>query len=451
MQTANEYLFQTEKIHKAVLTLVWPTIISQLMMVLYNMSDSFWIGQLNDPAQMAAATICMPAFLCVLGISNIFGIGGASLMARCLGLKSYEKARATCAFALWSAIGCGFLYGLIFNIFGDQILYFIGAKEDTFEYCKSYTFWTVVCGAIPATLAALFGHLVRAEGYAKQASLGMILGIGLNMVLDPIFIFCFHLEIAGAAMATMLAMVVACLYFVCFIKSRSSSSVLTLHPKYYRAGDHIAWEVLWVGFPSTLMNWMATASNIVLNVLMAEYSTFAVAGMGIAKRIDTVVFAIANGMGQGVLPLISYNYAAKNFKRMRGAIKTAFMYSMILAVMTTIYLFFGANWTTKLFIDNPETVEYGRDFLRVICLTCPCVAITLLIITLFQAAGKKIQPILLSIVRKGGLDIPLMYGLNKALGVMGLAWAIPLEDILAVIIALVLFVPFWYNLKKQEM
>ena len=146
MQAVNQDLFQKENVQKAVLTLVLPTIISQLMIVVYNMSDSFWIGQLNDPAQIAAATICVPAFLFTMGISNIFGIGGASLMARCLGIKQYDKARSTCSFCVWSGLVLGLLYGLIFSLFSEPILYAIGATSETYHYCKQYAFWTVICG-----------------------------------------------------------------------------------------------------------------------------------------------------------------------------------------------------------------------------------------------------------------------------------------------------------------
>ena len=448
MQAVNQDLFQKENVQKAVLTLVLPTIISQLIAVVYSMSDSFWIGQLNSPEQLAAVTLCLPAFLFTMGISNIFGIGGSSLIARCLGTKQYQKAKSTCAFCVWTSLVCALLYAVSFYFFSRPILYFIGATGDTYLYSAEYAFWAVVWGSVPATLSGLWGHLVRSEGYAKQASFGMILGLVLNMILDPIFIFMFHLEIVGAAVATTLSMTIGCIYFIWFIKTRPRQSVLTLHPKYYQVGNHIASEVLLVGFPSTLMTMMALASNVVLNVLTASYSTFAIAGMGIAKRLDMIIFAISNGIGQGVLPLIAYNYASKNFKRMRSAIKITFVYSLVLSVLITIYLYFGADWTTRLFIEEPMTVAYGREFLRIICLTCPCVSLTLIMMTIFQAAGKKVQPVILSIVRKGGLDIPLMFGLNAWMGVMGLAWAIPVEDVLAMIIAIGLFIPFWRKLKK---
>ena len=444
-QNSNKNLFQKMNIQKAVLTLVIPTVLSQLIVVIYNMSDSFWIGQLNDPAQIAAATLCVPAFLLTMGIANIFGIGGASLISRCLGQHRYTQAKATCAFCLWSAIICALIYGILFSFFEYPLLHFIGATSETYSFSTEYAFWTVVLGSVPATLNGLFGHLVRSEGYAKQASFGMALGVILNMILDPILIFAFHLQIAGAALATLLSMTIGCIYFIHFICTRPQTSVLTLNPKHYRI-HNIAAEVLLVGLPSTLTSLMALSSNVVINILTASYSTFAVAGMGIAKRIDLIVFAIANGFGQGVLPLIGYTYAAKNFQRMRAAIKITLLYSLGLAIVTAIGLYFSAHPLIQLFIQDEQTVLYGQAFLKIICVTCPCVSLTLIMLTIFQATGQKFRPIFLSLIRKGGLDIPLMYFLNHSFGVLGIAWALPIEDIIAMVIAFIMFVPFWKNL-----
>ena len=452
-QKYNLNVLKKTNVQRAFLTLVIPTVISQLIAVIYNMSDSFWIGQLNNSAQFAAAFICVPTFLFLASISNIFGIGGASLIARCLGKKDFQKARATCAFCLWTTIFTSLTYGVLFYIFRHPILHLIGATDETYRYCEQYAFWTAVVGAVPAALSGLFGHLIRAEGYAKQASFGMILGLVLNMILDPLFIFILGLEIVGAAVATVLAMCIGCAYFVYFILTRPDTSILTLNPKYYQAKNHILPEVLLVGLPSTLMTLMALISNVVANVLTASYSTAAIAGMGIAKRIDAVIFAITNGIGQGALPLISYNYAAKNWKRLRSAIKITFTYSLIVALMITACLFFSAPRIIHVFIQDSNTIAYGSDFLKILCLTCPFLSLTLIILTIFQALGLKTQPIILALVRKGGLDIPLMYFLNQTIGLMGIAWAFPIEDLLSALIACLLFLPLWQKshlLKKKN-
>lgn len=449
MSQENIELLKKTNIQKAFLTLIVPTILSQLAAAVYNMSDSFWIGQLNDSNQFAAAFICVSAFLFLVAISNIFGVGGASLIARSLGEKKFQKAKATCAFCLWTSILCSGIYGLLFYLFRHPLLYSIGATDETYVYCEQYVFWTVVIGAIPGTLTGLFSYLVRSEGYAKQASLGLVLGLGLNVILDPIFIFGLHMNIAGAALATVISMSVGCAYFIYFFITRPKTSVLTLNPHYYKIKNHIASEVLLVGLPSTLVTIMALCSNVVLNVLTSGYSSAAVAGMGIAKRIDHIIFGTTNGIGQGALPLIAYNYAAKNFQRMKAAIKTTFVYSMTIAFIITFMLFFGAKLAIHFFIQDPETVHYGCHFLKIICLTCPFFALTLIVLTIFQAIGKKTQPITLSLLRKGGLDIPLMYLMNSTIGVMGIAWAFPIEDILSALIALLLFLPVWKKWHKQ--
>ena len=222
--------------------------------------------------------------------------------------------------------------------------------------------------------------------------------------------------------------------------------MLTLDPRHYTWGMRIPFEVLLVGLPSCMMNLMGVCSNIAMNRLMASYCNEAVAGIGIAKKVDMLAFAIATGMSQGVLPLIAYNYSARNFKRMMSAVKTTFLYSLLAALLGMAMLLTCAGPIVRAFIDDPATVEYGGRFQRIICVTCPCVSVTMIIITLFQSAGKKVRPLVLSLLRKGGLDIPAMLLLNRQIGIDGTAWATPAADFGAMLIAVCLFIPFWKGL-----
>ena len=187
---------------------------------------------------------------------------------------------------------------------------------------------------------------------------------------------------------------------------------------------------------------------ILFNKLVVSYSNQAIAGMGIAKKIDILAFAIANGMTQGVLPLIGYNYAAKNFKRMRAVIKTTFAYTLIVSIAGTMLLYFGAVPLVRFFIDDTETVAYGQYFLKAISITCAAISVTMMIITIFQATGRKLQPMILSFVRKGGFDIPLMIILNGAAASQGIPWATPISDAMAMILAVLLFIPYWIKLRN---
>ena len=441
-------LFERAPVRRAVILLVIPTVISQLITVVYNMADTFFIGQIGDPNQVAAVSLCMPMFIFLTGLANLFGIGGASLISRCLGAGDHDRAKKTAAFSIWTAVLVSPVYGAVLYFLRGLVLPAAGADSETYQFCCQYIFWTVTLGAVPTVLNQEFAHLVRAEGYSRQASLGMALGGVLNIILDPIFIFTFRMEIAGAAAATMLSNVIATGYFLILIARRSGSTDIALNPRQYSLGLGIPREVLLVGLPSCLMNLMGVVSNVTLNKLMVSYSNEAVAGIGIAKKVDMMSFAVSTGMSQGVLPLIGYNFSAKNYKRMMASVRTSFLYSLLVASASAVLLFTCAGPIVQAFIDDAETVRYGQLFQRIICITGPCIAVTMTIITIFQSVGKKVQPMLLSLLRKGGLDIPFMFLMNTLAGINGIVWATPIADFGAMLVSLALFVPFWKGMAR---
>ena len=239
-------LFSNAPVKKAVLTLAVPTVISQLITVVYNMADTFFIGQLNDPLQVAAATIAMPCFMFLTAFANLFGLGGSSLISRCLGSNEQDKARRTAAFCIWTGIAVAFLYGVAVLLLEPVLFPVLGAKAETWEYLRQYVFWTIGIGAVPTVMNAEFAHLIRSEGYSKQAGFGVALGGVLNIVLDPLFIFVFRLNIAGAAIATMLSNVIAMLYFVGFLLHIRKRTVITLDPRSYSVRHGIPADVVTV-------------------------------------------------------------------------------------------------------------------------------------------------------------------------------------------------------------
>lgn len=392
----------------------------------------------------------MPLFLLTTGMANLFGIGGASLIARCLGAGDENRARKVSAFCIWSAAAAAFLYGVIMMLFKPRILPAVGTDQNTFGFCSQYVFWAITVGAVPTVLNAALSHLVRAEGYSAQASFGVAMGGVLNIILDPVFIFRFKMDIEGAAVATMLSNLIATLYFlVLMIKNRKMLHI-TFDPRQYTLGDKIPSEVLLVGLPSCAMNLMGVFSNIMMNRLMASYCNEAVAGIGIAKKVDMLAFALANGLSQGVLPLIGYNYSAKNFRRMREAIRVTLILCLTVTCVAALLLFTCAGPIVRAFIDDAETVRYGSIFQRIICITGPFTAITMVILTIFQSVGQKLKPLILSMLRKGGLDVPFMLLLNTLVGVNGIAWATPMADLCAMTVGMILFVPFWKKLTITE-
>ncbi len=450
-----DYLFQKMPVQKAVLSLAIPTVISQVITVIYNMADTFFVGQLNDPGQVAAVAVSMPAFVVLTALANLFGIGGAGRIARCLGEGKRKEAAGSAALSIRAAVLAALAYGLAVLGLQRWLLPFLGAKADTYGYCAEYLLWTVTVGAVPTVLGAVLSHLIRAEGYAKEAGFGVAFGGVLNMLLDPIFIFGFGLEIAGAAIATMLSNAAAVGYFLWVIYRKREQTVIDFRRALWRdkAGRVRGAELCGVrvsaladivtgGLPSCIMMLMGCVSNGVLNRLLTAHSTEAMAGMGIAKKIDMMAFAVAQGMTQGVLPLVAYNYASGNRKRMSATIRVTLTITLSIAALTMLGLFFLAKPIVACFIEDAATVEHGQTFLRIICFICPSTAINYMIITIFQATKQKIQPLVLSVLRKGSLDVPLMLLLNYYVGVKGIAWATPLADWTALVVSLGMFVPF---------
>lgn len=302
MKTDNTELFENMPVPKAVITLVIPTVISQIITVIYNMADTFFIGQMNDPNQVAAATLALPPFVMLTGIANLFGIGGSSLISRSLGVGDREKAKKCAAFGIWSAAAVALVYGVVMYLVRPVIFPLLGTDADTYGYCSDYVLWTITVGGIPTVLNACLAHLVRAEGYSKEASFGVAFGGILNIILDPVLIFPLKLGVTGAAMATMLSNVIAMAYFILLLQRNKERTVIKFSVKNYTLQQGIPKEILLVGFPSFVMMLMGVFSNMVLNRIVVSYSNQAIAGMGIAKKIDMLAFAIANGMTQGVLP-----------------------------------------------------------------------------------------------------------------------------------------------------
>ncbi len=450
MKTEKSELFETVPVGRAVITLALPTVIGQVITVIYNMADTYFIGQLGDPAQVAAVQVAMPLFIFFNAISNLFGIGGASLISRSLGDGDTARARRASAFCIWTAAFAAVVYGLTVGALRPRMLPVLGATKDSLPFSSDYVFWTITVGALPTVMNNILAHMIRAEGHASVASAGVAAGGVLNMALDPVFIFVFKMGVSGAAIATMLSNLATAAFFACFILARRRHMSATLDIRAYTLGDRIPFEVLTVGLPSFMASTLATVSNMMLNHLIGSYSDEATAGIGIAKKIDMLAFAIAQGMTQGSLPLIGYNYTSGNRRRMNDAIKTTMTMCFCVAIAGAVWLLTCAAPMAGLFIDSEKTVEYGTGFLRIIALTCITTAPGFMIITIFQATGQRIKPLLLSFLRKGIIDIPLMLVLEHFFGIYGIVWAIPLADATALLISLCVFLPYYKGLRRSE-
>ena len=454
-RAAETRIFEEYPIVRAVLALAIPTVIGQVILVIYNMADTFFIGQTGSDAMITAVTVCMPAFMFLSAISNLFGVGGASVVARALGAGDEKKARHTAAFAFWGCAGVTLIYALGVWLLMDGFVDLLGGSDPSVHAnaCR-YLMWTVALGGLPTALNALLGHLVRSEGRSVQAGFGIALGGVLNILLDPLFMFVLlprGSEVQGAAIATSLSNLIAALYFLALIFRNRKRSVLHLRPCREALGSDIPADVLATGLPACLMTLCENISYAVLDNLMSLSGTMMQAGIGVAKKVNMLAHCMVRGMAQGVLPLIGYNYAARNYRRMRSALRISAAISVALAALCTAAGLLFSRGLIGVFIQHEsDSLAYGGDFLRILCLGGPFSAFAYAVISFFQAVGESKKSFLLAVMRKGLLDIPMMFLLLRPIPIYGIVWATPIADVLCCAAATVFYMRFTQRLRATD-
>ncbi len=432
-------IFENMPVRKAVLTLAVPTVISQLIVLIYNLADTWFIGQTGDPLQVAAVTVSYPLFMLLSGFGNLFGIGGGSLISRLLGRGEQGNAGKIGTFVIWASGIAALAYSFLIFGFGGQALRVLGTGGETLVFAEQYLFWTVVIGGIPMVLNQVLANIVRAQGRARTASIGMSVGGILNVLLDPLFIFGLHMNVAGAALATCVSNVVSVLYlFGHMIRTRKESTVqLTVFPQKIRP-SYVA-EVFSVGTPAALQIVLASVSNSVMIRLMSGYVESAVSGLGIAQKIEMIPFQIVQGLSSGVLPLIAYNYASGDRKRMDSVVRFSLASGFVISVLMFAMAELSAPWLVRFFIEDAATVEYGAVFTRLRCISLPFINIEFMLISVFQGIGGAKQAFVLSFFRKGIFDLPLMMLANVLWPMYGLMLVGPVMEFLGGSLAVFLY------------
>ena len=449
----NKEIFETMPVPKALATLAVPTIISQLITMIYNLADTFYIGRSNDPYKVAAVSLTYVLVFVFNALSNLFGVGGGSLISRLLGQQKDGEAKKVCAFSFYGTIAVAALYSLGCLVLTEPLLRLLGASDNTVGYASSYILWVVIVGGIPATLSMTMAHLLRSEGYAKQASFGLGLGGVLNILLDPLFMFVLlgpGMEVSGAAIATMLSNVCALLYFFVTFARLRGRTMLSLSPKHVASGSRYVGKIFATGFPSALGSLLSSAANITINKLTSLYGDFPLAAMGIVKKIDMLPMCVSMGLCQGMMPLVAYNYASGNYVRMRSVSNWARLCGMGFAGLCIVCYELFARRLVGLFINEPETLAYGIDFLRICCLATPLMVCNFQMTYTFQAMGKGPQSLLLASCRQGLINIPLLFLLNRLFGLYGVVWTQLVSDGITLVISFALYQRVYRRLTAGE-
>lgn len=446
-------LFEKTSIPKAVMTMAVPTIISSLVMVIYNLADTYFVGILNDPIQNAAVTLAAPVLLAFNAVNNLFGVGSSSMMSRALGKKDYTTVRKSSAFGFYCSLLCGILFSLGYTVFQSPLLSVLGAGPETVSATGDYLRWTVTFGAVPAILNVVLAYMVRSEGSSLHASIGTMSGCLLNILLDPIFILPrgLNLGASGAGLATFLSNCFACLYFFLLLFFKRKHTYVCINPSMFRPDKMIVLGICGVGIPASIQNLLNVTGMTVLNNFTSSYGSDAVAAMGIAQKINMVPLYVALGLSQGLMPLISYNYASGNIPRMKKALLFSIKISISFMVIVTIGYYFGAESLTRLFMNHESIVAYGSRFLHGLCLALPFLCMDFLAVGVFQACGMGRHALIFAILRKIILEIPALYLWNYVFPLYGLAYAQLTAEFILSIAAVIVLCRLFHRLEKRTL
>lgn len=438
--------FNSMPVSKAVIKNAIPAMIAMLMVLIYNLADTFFIGQTHDAYQVAAVSLATPVFLMFMAVGTVFGIGGTSVISRALGEGRKEYAKKACSFCMWSCVIVGIAMSLVFLIFMDQILSLIGASSDTWDFARSYLIIVSLSGPF-VLISNCYSNILRAEGQANKAMMGQLIGNFLNIILDPIMILRFGWNIKGAAIATVIGNLAAAAYYILyFIRGKSS---LSININDFSIKDKICSGVLIIGIPASLASVMMSISQIIMNGLMAGYGDMALAGIGVAMKVTMITGMISMGIGQGVQPLLGYCVGANTWDRFKKIMKFSLIFSFLLGLILTVLCYLFTNSIVSAFLTEPSAFDYSVQFSRILLTTSTFFGVFYVLTNALQAMGAAVSSLIINLSRQGLIYIPALFILREALGITGLAWSQPVADILSILIAIVLYL--WVSKKMMKL
>ena len=420
--------YNSMPVSQAVVRNALPAMAAMLMTLIYNLADTFFIGQTHNAYQLAAVSLASPVFLIFMSVGMIFGIGGTSAISRAMGEGRKDHAKKISSFCMWSCVVVGIIMSCLSLLFMDNILALVGASADTWDFAKDYL--TIVSfGGVFVLISNCFSNILRAEGQATKAMLGQIIGNLLNVILDPVMILGFGWDIKGAAIATLIGNFAAALYYVLyFIKGKS---MLSIHIKDFSYKDKICSSVLSIGIPASLL---MSVSHIILNGIMAGYGDMAVAGAGVAMKVTMISGMLTIGIGQGVQPLLGFCVGAKNWKRYNKLLKFS--------------LFFA--FAVSFVITDVNAFDYAVSFSRILLTTSIFFGIFYVLTNAIQAMGAVIPALIINLSRQGIIYIPALYILNIFASASVLMFAQPIADILSICLAAILYISTYKKLSRQN-
>ena len=435
------------RVSKAVAKMAVPSVISSLVTVVYNMADTFFVGQTGDPLQVAAVSLTNPIFILMMAFANMFGMGGSAVLSMALGAKDERRAKNASSFVTYASLIVGVVFALILIVFMDPILALFGANAETYEFARGYTFH-IAYGAPFIIWFAAASFIVRAEGASREAMIGSMIGTIANIVLDPIFISVLGQGTAGAAIATTIGNVLASGYYLWYFLRKSR--MLSISWRYFTVRGGILTKICSSGLPTAIFSALMSVSTIVLNQLLVVYGNDPVAAIGIVFKANMFITFLQMGLANGVQPLLGYNYGAGNMERFREVESYTKKCCLAAGVIATVLYFVFREEIISLFISDSDVIAYGVQMLIAYMLSGPVIGILFVNMNCMQSVGHAFPATVLSVLRQGILLIPLLYLLRALFGLNGVILGQSVTDYIAVILSIFMWRKIRGRVEKKQ-
>lgn len=437
---SQEEAFIKYSVPRVLAKFIIPAALSQLTFLILNLADAFFVGRTEDNFQISAMTITFPVVMLASCIGTIFGAGGNANMASELGRNNRRRAKNFSAFSIYAAAGVTIILSFILLAVKEQLLFLIGADENSVGFCKDYLFWTFHIACVPLVLSQVFSQLFLAEGESRISATG-IAGAGLlNVILDPVFIFGFNMGIEGAGLATCIANYISLSFYIAMYIKRRKTTVVCFNPKYFKIGDKICAKVLSVGIPAgfvlMFMDVCDFTRNYYFNLLGGQVE---LAAWGVVQKIGNAFMQICVGIAQGIRPVVAYNYAYGLFKRVKSIINGSIFVMGVWVALCIMLVCIIPTQIVNILIPSGEAVDVAVSYLRVWIFCVIGFGYIELFNAVFQSMGRWKISMANTIINKGFMLTPVMVLLANVKGISGIVISQPITENLTAVILLIIY------------